>query len=234
MLPELTIGLDLAQTFDYTGLVALEHQPGTPSDPRMTYTARMIERWRHRPYTMLPGLVRRAAERLRRLAADQYFDQHGTAIHPWHDVAVTLVVDASGVGAPVVDALVDADLDPVAIVITGGFAVGKRDGGGFTTPKGDLVAAVQLLLEGRRLRIPKELPHAETLTRELQNFRYEIGASGHVRYGAGPAGGDDVLWRGDGSHDDLLLATAIAAWHAETRGVSRIEEWYPYFQDMPR
>ena len=65
------------------------------------------------------------------------------------------------------------------------------------------------------MRLPQELPHAETLTRELENFRYDVSATGHVRYGAGPGGGEDVLWRGDGSHDDLVLATAIAAWHAE-------------------
>jgi hypothetical protein len=214
-LPELTLGLDRARAFDYTGLVALQHHPGTPNDARPTYTARMVERWRNRPYTMLPGLVRRAEERLRQMAANAYFEEYGTAIHPWRDVLVTLVVDGGGVGAPVIDALVDAGLDPVCVILTGGFQVNRRDGGGYTVPKADVVSAVQLLTEGRRLQIPAEMPHATTLTRELENFRYDTSVSGRIRYGAGPAGHEDVLWRGDGSHDDLLLATAIAAWHAE-------------------
>jgi hypothetical protein len=216
MLPELTIGLDPAQAFDYTGLVALQHQEGPPSDPWLTYTVRMVERWRHRPYSMLPRLVHRAEEQVRRLAANQYFEQYGEAIHPWNDVLVTVVVDGGGVGAPVIDSLVDAGLEPVPVILTSGHQANRRDGGGFTVPKGDVVAAIQLLLEQRRLLLPKELPHAETLMRELENFRYDYSPRGHMRYGAGPAGGEDVLWRGDGSHDDLLLATAIAAWHAET------------------
>lgn len=237
MLPEITLGLDPAQAFDYTGLVALQHHPGTPNDPRATYTAAMIERWRHKPYTMLPGLVRRAEEKLRQMAATQYFEAFGHAIHPWHDVLLTLVVDASGVGAPVIDALIAADLAPVPVVITGGFQSHRREGGGFTTPKADLVAAVQLLLEGRRLQIPVELPHAETLTRELGNFRYVVapGGGGHVRYGAGPAGGEDVLWRGDGSHDDLLLAAAIAAWHAEAHPAPVLDPLIvAAWSDLPR
>jgi hypothetical protein len=234
MLPELTLGLDPAQAFDYTGLVALEHRPRTPSDPRPTYAVSMIERWRHRPYTMLPSLVRRAEEKLRRMAADQYFERYGEAIHPWNDVLVTLVVDGGGVGAPVIDSLVSAELAPVPVILTGGHQANRRDGGGYTTPKGDVVAAIQLLLEQRRLQIPKDLPHAETLTRELENFRYDYSPSGHMRYGAGPTGGEDVLWRGDGSHDDLLLATAIAAWHAETHPPPRLDPLIvAAFTDLP-
>jgi hypothetical protein len=235
MLPELTLAVDPAQAFDYTGLVALEHHAGSPSDPRPRYTARMIERWRHKPYTMLPSLVRRAEEKLRRLAADELFAAVGAVVDPWHDVRLTLVVDASGVGAPVIDLLTDAGLVPVSVVITGGFQVNRLDGRGFSVPKADLVSAVQLLLEGRRLRIPKELPHAETLTRELENFRYDISPAGHVRYGAGPAGSEAVLWRGDGSHDDLLLATAIAAWHAETQVIPELSPaMLAAFYGMPR
>jgi len=221
MLPEITLGLDPAQAFDYTGLVALRHHPDPAGDPYATrYDAAMVERWRHKPYSDLPVLVRRAEEKLRLMAAQAYFADVGTAIDPWRDVLLTVVVDGGGVGAPVLDALVAAGLDPVCVVLTGGFQVNQRQGGGFTVPKGDVVAAVQLLLEGRRLQIPNDLPHAETLTRELENFRYEISASGQTRYGAGPVGGEDVLWRGDGSHDDLLLATALAAWHAETRAAT--------------
>lgn len=215
MLPELTLGLDPAQAFDFTGLVALQHHPDPAGDPRATrYAASLVERWRHRPYTMLPGLVHRAEEQLRRMAAQQYFEEHGVAIHPWDDVSVRLVVDGGGVGAPVVDSLKAAGLEPIPVILTGGSQVNRREGG-YTVPKGDVVAAVQLLLEGRRLQIPEELPHAETLTRELEGFRYDYSPRGQIRYGAGPAAGEDVLWRGDGSHDDLLLATAIAAWHAE-------------------
>lgn len=231
MWPEITLGVDLAQASDYTALVALEHRPGMQGT---TYAARMIERWRGRSYTELPRLVHQAETKLRQTLANEFFDLHGTTIHPWHDIGYTLVVDGTGVGMPVVDSLEEAGLQPVPIIITGGFQVNRREGGGFTVPKSDLVAAVQLLLEQRRLLIPVELPHAATLTRELANFRYEVGASGHVRYGAGPVGSTEVSWRGDGSHDDLLLATAVAAWHAERNHLGGIsDELLRAFSDMP-
>lgn len=232
MWPEITLGVDLAQASDYSALVGLEHRAGMHGT---MYAARMLERWRGRSYTELPRLVHQAETKLRQTLANEFFDQHGAAIHPWHDIGYTLVVDATGVGAPVVDALTDAGLNPVPVVITGGFQVNRREGGGHTVPKADLVAAVQLLLEQRRLLIPAELPHAATLTRELANFRYEVGASGHVRYGAGPVGSADISWRGDGSHDDLLLATAVAAWHAERNQFSGIDPvLLRAFADMPR
>ena len=231
MLPSLTIGLDLAQSFDFTALVSLEHRPGMQGT---LYAARMIERWRFKPYTMLPGLVRQAEEKLRRALADEHFNQFGTAIHPWYDVRVELIVDGSGVGAAAVDVLVDAGLQPVPVIITSGTEVHRRDQGGFTCPKLDLVTVIQLLLEQQRLQIPATLPHAETLAAELRNFKYDFSPSGRMRFGAGPSGGEDVLWRGDGSHDDLILATALAAWHAERQTPTEIDPvLLAAFSDMP-
>ena len=98
------------------------------------------------------------------------------------------------------------------VLITGGASVNRLDRGGYAVPKADLVAVVQILLESRRLKIADGLPHAETLTRELQNFRYDYTANGHMRFGAG---GDALAWRGEGAHDDMVLALAVAAWVAE-------------------
>jgi hypothetical protein len=69
-------------------------------------------------------------------------------------------------------------------------------------PKRDLIAAPQVLLQSRALKIAAELPEAETLVAELQNFRYEITRSGNDTYAA---------WR-EGDHDDLVLAVALAVW----------------------
>ena len=49
------------------------------------------------------------------------------------------------------------------------------------------------------------LTHAQTLERELQNFQVKINLdTAHDSYGA---------WR-EGSHDDLVLAVALALWFA--------------------
>ena len=75
-------------------------------------------------------------------------------------------------------------------------------------PKRDLVGAVQVLLQNERLKIARQLPEAETLRRELQNFRVKIDPkTAHDSYSH---------WR-EKEHDDLVLATALAAWFRQYR-----------------
>jgi hypothetical protein len=116
-----------------------------------------------------------------------------------------LAIDATGVGPPIIDLFkrerMNARLEPIQI--TGGNEVTKENG---TTrvPKRDLVSTVQVYLQNQRLKIATELPEAETLIRELQNFQVKINDSAHDTYGA---------WR-EGTHDDLVLAAALALWCA--------------------
>jgi hypothetical protein len=69
-------------------------------------------------------------------------------------------------------------------------------------PKQDLVAGLQVLLEEKQLRVAGAIPEAETFLRELREMRVKVGASGHEQFGA---------WR-EGTHDDLVLAVALAYW----------------------
>jgi len=115
-----------------------------------------------------------------------------------------LVVDKTGVGAGVIETM--QRLNPISITITGGNQaqlIGPQE---FSVPKRDLVAALQVGLQAGQLRIAKGLPHAELLTREMLNFRAKISTEGHDTYSA---------WR-EADHDDLVLATAMAAWTAKT------------------
>lgn len=85
----------------------------------------------------------------------------------------SLVVDATGVGAPVVGLLRQACDAVNSITITGGDTVG-REASDYRVPKRDLVSTVQVLLQTERLRIASGLPEAETLMKELLNFRVKI------------------------------------------------------------
>jgi hypothetical protein len=77
-------------------------------------------------------------------------------------------------------------------------------------PKKELVSTLQVLLQARRIRVAPSLPGAQTLVRELQNFKKKF-----------PAVSDPFeAWR-EGPHDDLVLAVAIAAWLGE-RGLRRL------------
>lgn len=183
------LGLDLGQSKDFTALVILEKH-GSDRDTA-EYHARHLQRYElGTPYPSIvadvAGLLRRAVFQARR---------------------PTLAIDGTGVGAPVVDIFkrerLPADLCP--ILITGGDSV-TRENGVTRVPKRDLVGVVQVMLQTSRLKIAAELPEAATLTRELQNFQVKITESANDTYGA---------WR-EGTHDDLVLALALALWTAQT------------------
>jgi hypothetical protein len=115
-----------------------------------------------------------------------------------------LLVDKTGVGASVLDSFTHAGIGATAITLHGGSSV-TRDPqrAGFRVPKRDLVTVTQVLLQNGRLKIAATLPEAETLKRELLNFRVKINPqTAHDSY---------EHWR-EGDHDDLVLAVSMACW----------------------
>jgi hypothetical protein len=77
-----------------------------------------------------------------------------------------------------------------------------------------LVSRLQALLHEGRLKIQRELAEAETLVRELQDFRVEFSPTGHLTFNARA-----------GKHDDLVLALAIAVWRAYGGGMESYGIW---------
>lgn len=115
-----------------------------------------------------------------------------------------MVLDATGVGLPVVDMLKAAapGCAIMPVVLTSGVEE-HFDGKVWRVPKLELFARLQLLLEQKRLRISKQTRDAPALVRELLDVRgYEGRRRGRVRLGA----------EGVGEHDDLVMAVALAVW----------------------
>ena len=132
----------------------------------------------------------------------------------YHLDRTRLIVDATGVGRPVVDSFRAQGVHPVSILIHGGDRVRQEVAGigniTLRVPKRDLVAAVQTTLQSRRLQIAAGLPLADVLRKELLNFRVKIDPrTAHDSYSH---------WR-EGNHDDLVLATAVACWYREVTNV---------------
>jgi hypothetical protein len=125
---------------------------------------------------------------------------------------VRLIVDATGVGQPVVEMFRRAlrayedRIECWAITITGGNTVTATARNAWNVSKIQLVGAIREALESQRLKVPKSLPHAETLKRELQNFEVKITQAAHEVFGAR-----------EGEHDDLVLATALPIFMAGQR-----------------
>lgn len=109
-----------------------------------------------------------------------------------------VVVDATGLGAPVVETLREMDVPGgvVAVTITGGGSASgaARD---WWVPKGDLIGTVSVLLDQGRLKVPRGSAGAHALMRELLAMR-RVGRK--MEAGSG--------------HDDLVLALALACWKA--------------------
>ena len=168
------VGLDLGQARDYTALAIIEKMEGE------IYHVRRLERTRGTPY---PDVVARVKVIVQKLPG------------------AALVVDATGVGAPVVDMFRQAGLKPTAIYVHRGDRV-TREGKTYRVPKRDLVGCLQVLLQNARLKITPG-PLSDVLTNELMNFRVKIDPiTSHDSYSA---------WR-EADHDDLVFAAALGLW----------------------
>ena len=188
------VGLDLGQRRDHSALAVVEKQEGA-------LLVRHVERM---PLGMTyPQVV----ERVR-----------GVMDTPALCRQCELVVDATGVGAPVVEMLRAGGLgcEISSVTITGGEkeSGGAGYGGGhYNVPKRDLIASVQVALEKGELRIARDLREAGPLVEELVDVRKMPRSTGHDRVGAERAG----------EHDDLVMALALACW--KSRRVARFNSF---------
>jgi hypothetical protein len=119
-----------------------------------------------------------------------------------------VVVDATGVGAPVVDMLRRARLGAtlVPVLITGG-ETESRGGGYYRVPKRDLITGLQVMLEGQELLVAKGLRDGAALLGEMAEMEVRAGAQGR-----------------EGMHDDLVLAVALACWGLRKRYGPKVGE----------
>ena len=185
MNPWHVVGLDLGQSADYSALAILESTAG-PS-PRHAVT--------HLHCWPLGTRYTQVVDDVRKLCSAPPLS------------SPALVVDGTGVGAAVCDLFHQADLPGrvLPVVITAGNRASADESGRLLVPKKELVSVLQVLLQSRRLVIARGLPLAETLGRELANFRVKVSASGNEGFEA---------WR-ERDHDDIVLAVGLAAWVAE-------------------
>jgi hypothetical protein len=198
------LGLDLGQRRDPAALVLVERAEVLLELDRVTYARRRAPRFRVlflervRLGTPYPDVVDRVREVVRRPAlADR----------------CTVVMDATGVGAPVLDMLRKANLgcSIMPVILTGGERASQA-GGLWHVPKKDLITGLQVMLEKKELGLPANLGATRMLTKELQDFQERMTGRGGASFGA---------WR-EGQHDDLVIAAALACWRARWK---RFEFW---------
>ena len=118
----------------------------------------------------------------------------------------TLLIDNTGIGRAVFDLLRDDGLSPIGIAITAGINV-HHEGARVSVPKATLVSKLIALTQSGFLRVHGGLPDWPVLRRELQNFRPERSPAGNETWNAA-----------SGSHDDLIIATALCSWWLQGGG----------------
>jgi len=193
--PIITVGVDIGQKRDPTAVVVAEVSEERPpvdplhfweeKPPVTIYTARFLERL---PLgTPYPKVVERLSAIVERITAKM------------PKAEVRLYVDATGVGAPVVDLLRQRIAAPiVAVTLAAGERLTLR-GQEARLGKAFLVSRLQVLLQNGQIRLPKT-GEAMALADELMNFEIKVSDDGHDSYGAFKTG----------AHDDLVIALGLA------------------------
>lgn len=197
------IGLDVGQVLDPAALAIAELQwVERPDYAAMQYDIRHLQRFELG--TSYPDLVRQVKAICDALPLPRGRERAGfphVRLRQWR-----LLVDATGVGRPVIDMMEEEGLLPVAVTMHHGHAVTKHAWNEWTVPKRDLVGALQVVLQNSRTRLAQGLPAAKLVLDEARNFQYKLTKNMNDQYGA---------WR-EGKHDDLLFATGLIAWYGET------------------
>jgi hypothetical protein len=191
------LGLDLGQRIDYTALAVIEliwthiGRDGVTFEEVFQPSLNLCGLRRFplgTAYASYPPIVARRINQIRGKAS------------PYADV--TLAVDAGGPGLPVIEELrrarLGVSLQPM--FITSGNAPGRAKGGIRTVPRRELLANLVLLLDHKVLRWPARLPERAAWERELLDLS---AGTTHPERTTG--------------HDDLVMAVAIAVWHAAER-----------------
>jgi hypothetical protein len=185
--PRFYLGVDLGQARDHAALVALQRlEILLPTRDHIT--------WQQPAVTLI---ICRYAERIPLgmsypAVSDYVVEQ---ALRPPVSNNGQIVVDATGVGAPVVDLMrshPSLKCRIVPVVITPGEFESETNGR-WHVPKQDLMDGVRIAFEGGRIVLAKNMPGREDLIAELLELRPR-------RY--------------SGKRDDMALALALAWWRA--------------------
>lgn len=182
---EVAIGVDIGQKRDPTALCAATSETRFDDGRKTThFLVRHLERL---PLgTRYPEVARRVA-RLYKAATEKT------------ESRVTVSVDATGVGQPIIDLLDEEGVEAIACYFTHGDRRTEKSHEEVTIGKAFLVSRLQSLLQTGRLHLPKS-DEAQVLAQELQDYEIRVDENANDKYGAFKVG----------THDDLVTALGLA------------------------
>jgi hypothetical protein len=201
----ITVGVDIGQAADPTAIIMLETYRPAPTVPDEWLPVRHRIRWIERvPLGTLYGTV---VERIAAVAE---------AARGWGHTM--MVLDATGVGRPVVDLLKRQTSVPLrAVTFTSGEHETQPEFDVFRVPKVDLVTSLETVLQARRLESVPDCPLQDDLGAELGAFDFTMSDRGHA-----------TLEAAAGSHDDLVSALMLAVWWGERPNQGEV--WHEFLR----
>ena len=196
------VGVDFGQSVDFTAIAVMERAETTGDwDPAMFAHRKVV------------SLQLRYLQRIPLGTPYPDVADRVVQITRWPELAgrCCLAVDGTGVGRAVVDLVRKADpgCTLLPVNITSGMHE-TLEGGYYGVPKRDLIVGLQVLLQRELLQIAAGMEFGPELVKEMMSMQVKITLSGYEQFAA--AGGG---WRRDGTHDDLVLAVALAYWNAQ-------------------
>lgn len=188
---EWVLAADIGQSQDPTAIAVLQHRTidwlhwrGALTRKSENFDVRYLQRLR-----LGLSYVDQVAEIRRLLARPPLSD------------GCAFIIDNTGVGRAVGDLFDDAGLRPTKVTITAGAEQTYTGNHRWNVAKGLLISALDARLHTGELRFAAALTEAGAMADELKDFRRKVSAAGRSTWEARV-----------GSHDDLVLAVAIALW----------------------
>lgn len=180
------MSIDIGESTDHTAISIIYP---VYTDHGMEYHVKHIER--------LPLKIKygRIMQRIKDISAENHH-------------AMTIVIDQTGVGKPVVD-LIEADLSKLGVEVIGVTITKGYNINGWNIPKKYLISSLKAGLQTKKVKIARNLIEPEILEitkNELLNYREDTKKL--------PA--EDALydnWR-NGEHDDIVLSLSIGIFAA--------------------
>jgi len=217
--PRWLAGLDLGQTTDYTALSIGERIAVPTGRYRDTEQKRLIQMQFQMPR---PASVFHREERhdlhirfLKRFELRTDYVVMAAQVKEWMGqlppgpAKPVLLIDHTGVGRGVFDIFRHAGLGIplIGVTFTGGQEAKQNEDHPWewTVPKKDLVSALQVMLQGQRLKVAPGLPEGPAFIKEMQTFRMTVKPNATVTYEAAR----------EGDHDDLVLSVSLVCWGNE-------------------
>lgn len=210
----ITIGVDVGQRVDPTALVITELQ-WRPIEPRLilpggdTYEDHHTVRYMERlplgtPYPDIAARIAHLAKQVEEIVKAANLRNRAGWLIPQEYAEMRMYVDATGVGQPVVDILATSGVRATAVYFTGGDKRIEHDEEGtpfyITLGKGFMVARLQGLMQSARMHLPRDVPEAEEMARELRDFEIKVTDKANEQMGAFRVG----------THDDYVTALGLS------------------------